>query len=106
MTHEFKRIVGLDQQTSIWSFMEDWPLWKTRILAYSDLEKTNRPKLRELLSSLDGGANEGDLMTPNKNHNMNAKNYIPSDITAMQLLSELLIPKTKRERLIHSIKVM
>lgn len=61
MTHEFKRIVGLDHQSSVWSLIEDWPLWKARILAYSDLEKTHRPKLKQLLSSIDEGADQGSF---------------------------------------------
>lgn len=63
MIREFKTIVGLDQQQTVMSYMASWPLWKTRILAYSDLEKTNRPKIKKLLSSLEGdGVDEGTLI--------------------------------------------
>ena len=62
MTHEFKNILGLDQGLSIHSLMEIWPLWRTRIFSYSQLEKTHRPKLKKLLSLLDEQvANEGNF---------------------------------------------
>lgn len=70
------------------------------MIAYSTLERTHRPVLKKLLSSLENPSeNEGsDAFTPHFT--------LPSsDVVALKLLSELLIPKTKKERIIHSIKV-
>lgn len=50
---EFRRIVGLDEDVSMYSLMETWPIWKQRIIGYSHLEKTHRPKVREMLNSMD-----------------------------------------------------
>ena len=50
---EFKTIIGLDEKTSIRSLMESWPTWEKRIIAYSRLEFKHRPKLKQLLTTLD-----------------------------------------------------
>ena len=56
-------IIGMDTDTSIYNLMEDWSCWKTRIIAYSKLEKAHRPKLRTLLSSLESSSeNEGKTL--------------------------------------------
>lgn len=53
MRNEFQRIVGLKDAVSVYSLMETWSKWKTRIIEYSRLEKAHRPKVRELLTLLD-----------------------------------------------------
>ena len=53
---EFKTIVGLPDDVGVFSLMESWPTWKERIIKYSSLEKTHRPKLKKLLMSLEDAA--------------------------------------------------
>ena len=57
-------IVGLGDELSIYSLMESWPVWQQRIIAYSRLEMKYRPKIKELLKSLDDSpqteTNEGN----------------------------------------------
>ena len=53
---EFKTIVGLPDDVGVFSLMESWPTWKERIIKYSSLEKTHRPKLKKLLVSLEDAA--------------------------------------------------
>ena len=57
-------IVGLGDELSIYSLMESWPVWQQRIIAYSRLEMKHRPKIKELLKSLDDSpqseTNEGN----------------------------------------------
>lgn len=50
---EFRMIIGLEEGVSVYSLMENWSLWKERIIAYSHLEKAHQRKLRELLVSLE-----------------------------------------------------
>ena len=56
---EFKTLIGLDEKTSIHSLMESWPTWEKRIIAYSRLELKHRPKLKQLLTTLDDEQSEG-----------------------------------------------
>ena len=56
---EFKKILGLDDGVSVNSLMENWPIWMKRILAYSKLEQTHRPKIKQLLAS---GVDKGTQM--------------------------------------------
>ena len=58
---EFKTIIGLNEDVSIHSLMESWPDWVERILAYCRLEVKHRPKLKQLLSSLDNGGSSDPL---------------------------------------------
>ena len=100
---EFKMIIGMDTDVSIYSLMEDWTCWKDRIIAYSELEKTHRPKLRTLLSKLKSSSeNEGKI---NNYCCILEKTLLNLDLTTFQLMSELLIPKTKPDRLVHFAKV-
>ena len=51
------------EEASPHSLLYTWPLWQKRIVAYSHLERKNRPKLNKLLESLDENADgEMDLI--------------------------------------------
>ena len=55
---EFKTVINLGDDVSVNSLLEDWPLWQSRIISYSQLEKSNRLKVKQLLASLDESSSD------------------------------------------------
>lgn len=51
---EFKKVAKMPHQQTMVSLMNEWPTWQKKIIAYSTLEMTNRPKLKSLVQSLKG----------------------------------------------------
>ena len=56
---EFKTLIGLNEKTIIHLLMQSWPTQEKRIIAYSWLELKHRPKLKQLLTTLDDDQCEG-----------------------------------------------
>ncbi len=60
---EFKTVIGLGDGVSVNSLMDEWSLWQNRIVSYSHLEKSNRPKVKQLLARLDESSEHIDQGT-------------------------------------------
>ena len=97
----------MEEGVSINSLCETWPLWQRRIIAYSNLEKTHRLKVRQLLHHLDSNEpfDEGKVIERAITPCVNYVNYSIIGLIGLQLLSEFLIPKAYKERLVNVAKV-
>lgn len=45
-------VIGLSETVNVNSLLDSWSLWEERIISYSVLEMTHRPRLKELLPKL------------------------------------------------------
>ena len=46
-------VIGFDAKTSSHLLLDNWPQWRQRIIKYAELEKTNRPRMKDTLKKLE-----------------------------------------------------